>query len=326
MKCPNCGIDLGPNDSKFKCPNCRAEVTSTVLSMTDRNHTQTPETDAAEFEEHTACHESEGRMVVTAEFARSLESRLQQSPGEPCAGLFAPSRLPARDARGFFWHPDMNIVAFDESIEWDTSKGIAKLLGFELANIYLDYDVDDEAEYDVNTWKPEAPSGEGWNLVAVADSEDGPVAYFVRALAALSRLSLATTAPTGLTEEWYTLKELFDFCMDRGDIGHQGLGLTRVENIERVLRASVERIDPATTATGGELSLEFIEGLLNTLEAYQNEMENQTCSDVCDKTYETRGCLGPCALESGKRSVKEQMEQLELMRDAATPNHPKMEN
>jgi hypothetical protein len=37
------------------------------------------------------------------------------------------------------------------------------------------------------------------------------------------------------------------------------------------------------------------------VQVYRDDLDNLSCSDFCDKTYESRGCLGPCALEESKR-------------------------
>jgi hypothetical protein len=37
------------------------------------------------------------------------------------------------------------------------------------------------------------------------------------------------------------------------------------------------------------------------VQAYRDDLNNLSCSDLCDKTYEFQGCHGPCALEESKR-------------------------
>ena len=34
------------------------------------------------------------------------------------------------------------------------------------------------------------------------------------------------------------------------------------------------------------------------------EQEDLTCSMLCDKTFETQGCHGECALEAGRREIQ----------------------
>jgi len=46
------------------------------------------------------------------------------------------------------------------------------------------------------------------------------------------------------------------------------------------------------------------ERLMNLIDWLHNEVDNQTCSDVCDKTYEAQGCpIGTCAIEDGNKEV-----------------------
>lgn len=40
------------------------------------------------------------------------------------------------------------------------------------------------------------------------------------------------------------------------------------------------------------------------LECLRNYLDDDNCGNVCDKTYETQGCMGRCALEDGKVSLR----------------------
>lgn len=98
--------------------------------------------------------------------------------------LFSIDRLPAPDELGFFFHPD--IPGEEES---DDVASMLKAMGFEWATRSFDEDAD---EADVNEWfdspqrdiiirwEPTPPSGDGWNLIAKGDTDDGPFALFVR--------------------------------------------------------------------------------------------------------------------------------------------------
>ena len=111
--------------------------------------------------------------------------------------LFDPSRQPPLDECGFTDHPDIDqfMVGFDGG-EWkEDDEGIVsreKLLaaGWESAFVAMEYDVTDD-EFDAwmergepgaPGWTPTIPNGDGWQLVARYDTEDGPAAMFVRQL------------------------------------------------------------------------------------------------------------------------------------------------
>lgn len=78
---------------------------------------------------------------------------------------FDPARLPPRDHDGFTMHPDLPQWGENESGE-----PILLALGFESAFVSLDDPKED----------PEPPEGEGWLLGGIWDTEDGPIACFVR--------------------------------------------------------------------------------------------------------------------------------------------------
>ena len=51
--------------------------------------------------------------------------------------------------------------------------------------------------------------------------------------------------------------------------------------------------------------------LASLVEWIQNEQDNLSCSDLCDKTFEFQGCpSGTCALEDGKAEIRWWLEQL----------------
>lgn len=101
--------------------------------------------------------------------------------------LFDPARMPARDEDGYVWHPDLD-ERFQHD-EWEEYVDRAKFTaaGFELASVEFEYDADDamldryyENDEHVPEWQPSFPEGDGWQLIAIYDSEDGPQAMFVR--------------------------------------------------------------------------------------------------------------------------------------------------
>lgn len=115
-------------------------------------------------------------------------------PTDPWRGLYNPARMPKLDGVGDYVaaHPDLP--------EWpeDDERSIAPLIraqGFEWDAVSGDYGTDYMSVDEFDTcawlaaWKPEPPAGEGWRLVLVHDTEDGPVAVFVRPLALIDASS-----------------------------------------------------------------------------------------------------------------------------------------
>ena len=105
--------------------------------------------------------------------------------------MFEAIRLPAPDDMGFFFHPD--IPGEDES---DDVRQLCADLGYDVVPVSME---DDEPElydawvFDEDTtaptrWTPTPPAGDGWILVSVYDTEDGPCAMFVRPLPARRRI------------------------------------------------------------------------------------------------------------------------------------------
>lgn len=97
--------------------------------------------------------------------------------------LFDPARLPPRDECGSFHHPDLDKFEHPKDCEALDGKAI-EAAGFDLRVIYWDYeDPDDYEEHrekdDVCAhWQPEVP--EGWQMIALYDTEEGPAALMVR--------------------------------------------------------------------------------------------------------------------------------------------------
>lgn len=86
-----------------------------------------------------------------------------------------------RDEFGFWTHPDL--PSFDEGDgekyhAWRIEQGIRTSLSL------LEHEPDDHPAYvsyfedsclDISSWNPAPPAGEGWFLLAIHDTEDGPV-------------------------------------------------------------------------------------------------------------------------------------------------------
>lgn len=100
--------------------------------------------------------------------------------------LYDPALI-QRDSQGQFWHPDLPFPdgAEDSSDDVDISAEIHKQ-GYEYARILGDCPEEIAEKGDetywawLRAWEPEPPTGDGWLLACIADTEDGPAAWFVR--------------------------------------------------------------------------------------------------------------------------------------------------
>ncbi|WP_322072212.1 hypothetical protein [Paraburkholderia bannensis] len=95
--------------------------------------------------------------------------------------LLTPRKI-LRDENGWAWHGDYPV--FDEGTHVD--KFLAAL-GIKSAFVAMESDLPDFAERwheegltDCSAWTPTPPEGDGWLLLAIYDTEDGPYALFCR--------------------------------------------------------------------------------------------------------------------------------------------------
>ena len=101
-----------------------------------------------------------------------------------CERDFAAARLPARDENGHVQHPDMDGIGWDE---FDMGPQL-RAIGWYSTTVCFESDAthDQRERYDEGNspdcsyWTPSRPAGEGWLLAAIYDTEDGPVALYVR--------------------------------------------------------------------------------------------------------------------------------------------------
>lgn len=107
-------------------------------------------------------------------------------PADPWRGLYDPARLPARNAMGeVMCHPD--VPAWADGRE-ESLAPLFNTQGFELQVVLGEFadegSADGEARYwqEMRDWAP-VPSGTGWRLAWLGETEDGPAAWFVRPLA-----------------------------------------------------------------------------------------------------------------------------------------------
>ena len=87
----------------------------------------------------------------------------------------------ARDEDGYWYHP--NIPDFDEDAEawkaWLDAQGL-KVIGW-----HMDSDLESHPYWEDDAahclgWEPETPSGDGWFLLGVFDTDDGPYVQWAR--------------------------------------------------------------------------------------------------------------------------------------------------
>ncbi|PQK87352.1 hypothetical protein [Pantoea ananatis] len=91
-----------------------------------------------------------------------------------------------RDQYGYWSHPDYlafcdgrEYIPEDEFDQWMEAKGL---------EWKVDYRDEEEIEpdvdgYDLSTWNPEAPAGDGWFVGSIHDTDDGAVCIWLRAKA-----------------------------------------------------------------------------------------------------------------------------------------------
>jgi hypothetical protein len=107
---------------------------------------------------------------------------------QPIRKLFDPVALPARDENGMCCHPDLDDRwNMDDNEEaFDPAKFAAA--GFEFTFVEFEFDAPEPlleswfegGEGDCSAWTPSRPNGEGWMLAGIWDTEDGPIAFYVR--------------------------------------------------------------------------------------------------------------------------------------------------
>lgn len=104
--------------------------------------------------------------------------------------LFDAARLPSRDENGYVYHPDWNLIFDGVGIddEGEVAAEYIRSLGYEFKNVDFADDATEElvdAYYfqdsvNISAWEPSGLNGNGWMLLGIYDSEDGPVACYVR--------------------------------------------------------------------------------------------------------------------------------------------------
>lgn len=94
---------------------------------------------------------------------------------------------PVRNAKGYWTHSQY--PTFEEGVasaEIASALNAAGVTSWAFTEMQHDLDLDhpayvryfDDGEADIHDWNPTPPEGEGWFLLSIHDTEDGPVAVF----------------------------------------------------------------------------------------------------------------------------------------------------
>lgn len=93
---------------------------------------------------------------------------------------------PQRDRDGYWTHPDVPEIETTEQFNaWQAEQG------FQCSVVMLDGDDGvgsedaqkryfEEGDTDILCWQPSKPDGEGWFIVSIHDTEDGPACLWIR--------------------------------------------------------------------------------------------------------------------------------------------------
>jgi len=127
-----------------------------------------------------------GLMQAAAAYLLTPEQLVRSWQATGDKAFFRPME-PARDREGLWLHPDWPDL--DEG-EDAACEAWLELIGYESTSDLLADDDRDQSrdvkarweagDNDYLAWEPEPPAGEGWFLAAVFDTEDGPVATWLR--------------------------------------------------------------------------------------------------------------------------------------------------
>jgi len=90
-----------------------------------------------------------------------------------------------RDDMGCWHHPDLPVYEEGDTPE-ETVEQWRKRVGIEIHRVDAEDDMDEEAFEEAWDgggwlgWEPSKPAGDGWHLIAINDTEDGPMAWWAR--------------------------------------------------------------------------------------------------------------------------------------------------
>ena len=93
-----------------------------------------------------------------------------------------------RDENGMFQHPDMPDFEEgdgDKCKAWIADQGLkVQMVSLEYADEAIATRYFESHDADCSYWEPERPEGEGWFCLAIHDTDDGPVCWWARRIAA----------------------------------------------------------------------------------------------------------------------------------------------
>ncbi|HGO6081883.1 TPA: Lar family restriction alleviation protein [Burkholderia cenocepacia] len=124
-----------------------------------------------------------GRLDEACSGVRSLQPAAAPIDLQGLRRSILTAREIVRDQDGMLSHPAVPYL--DEDVNYET---FFAAFGIEAAFIHMENDVDGDT-YDryfasnsanCSMWTPSAPTGDGWLLLEIYDTEDGPVALYVR--------------------------------------------------------------------------------------------------------------------------------------------------
>lgn len=106
---------------------------------------------------------------------------------QPIRSIFDQSAMPSRNAEGFVFHPDLD-DRWHHPVLGEEFMDTLKLAEAGFAWTWRDMEDDVSEEdfvaacdaCDCTSWTPPDLSKDGWKLVAIYDTEDGPRAFYVR--------------------------------------------------------------------------------------------------------------------------------------------------
>ena len=94
------------------------------------------------------------------------------------------SALPVeRNQHGYWSHPDY--LTFCDGREFISTTEFDQWASEHSLHWHVEYRDEEEIEpnvdgYDISTWQPKAPDGEGWFVGSIHDTEDGAVCIWLR--------------------------------------------------------------------------------------------------------------------------------------------------
>lgn len=177
-----------------------------------------------------------------------------------------------RDAQGFGEHPDL--PALDEGMH---PLKFFESLGLQLTGHYAQDELDMHA-YDTmsgscdpngcnfNAWTPSRPDGDGWCLVSIHDTEDGPVAWWLRQT---PHGAIVRTARRSWERDNLTTEECREYLRDGWTRVRDRAERALVLQISQLLDSQAAPAAVAATASVAELIAQ-IDRLCNGLEQYRD--------------------------------------------------------